>query len=64
MTQSGEKYFTIFSLNLVYCQQEGQELNGTHQLLVYGDVNMLGKNPEKAKYMAMSCHQNAGQNHD
>jgi hypothetical protein len=63
------------------------KLNGTYQLLVYVDVNLLGDdiitikksthtlidiskevglevNTEKIKYMSLSRHQNAGQNHD
>jgi hypothetical protein len=48
------------------------KLNGTHLLLVYADdVNLLGdnidtikKNAEKTKYMLLSHHQNAGQNHN
>jgi len=55
-------------------------MNGTHQLLVCADnVSTLGKeintikknieallkaNTEATKYMVMSCHQNAGQNHN
>jgi hypothetical protein len=55
----------------------GLELNGTHQLLVYADVNLLGdsidtikKNTQtlidtgKTKYMLLSPHHNAGQNHN
>jgi hypothetical protein len=66
----------------------GDELNRTHQLMVYGDdintlsenINIIKKNTgtlleaskevsvevntEKTKYMVMSCHHNAGQNHN
>jgi ribosomal protein S2 len=65
----------------------GLKLNGTHQLLVYADVNLLSGNidtiqkntetvidasteialevnAEKRKYMLLSRHQNAGQNHN
>jgi hypothetical protein len=67
--------------------QVGLKFNGTHQLLVCADVNLLGSNTdtikkkrdafvdasknvgleinaEKTKYMLMSPHQNAGQNHN
>jgi hypothetical protein len=57
--------------------QVGLKFNGTHQLLAYAyDVNLLGDNREtikrttvdlevkveKANYMLVSYHQNAGQN--
>jgi hypothetical protein len=49
----------------------GLKLNGTHQLLVYADdVDLLGDNIDtikkntETKYMLLSRHQNAGQNHD
>jgi hypothetical protein len=69
-------------------KQLGQNVNWTHQLLVYDDdVNLLGDNTytikkntktlidaskvvglkvnaEKTKYVLLSCHQNAGQNHN
>jgi CRISPR/Cas system type I-B associated protein Csh2 (Cas7 group RAMP superfamily) len=56
------------------------DLNETHQLLVYADVNLLRDNTEtltdtnkeiglnanegKTNYTLLSYHQNAGQNHD
>jgi hypothetical protein len=39
----------------------GLKLNGTHQLLVYADVNLLG---DKTRFMLLSRHQNARQDHD
>jgi hypothetical protein len=77
-----------YAIRKVQENQVGLKLNGTHQLLVYGDdVNLLGDNidtikkntetlidvskkvgqevnTEKTKYMLMSRHQNAGQNHN
>jgi hypothetical protein len=60
--------------------QVGLELNGTHQLLAYDDVNLLGDNietlidfskevgleinVEKTKYMLLSRQQNVSQNRD
>jgi hypothetical protein len=74
------------AIRKVQKNQVGLKLNGTHQLLVYVDVNLLGDNidtikkstqtlidaskevglevnTEKTKYMSLSRHQNAGQNH-
>jgi hypothetical protein len=63
-------------------ERSSQDLNGTHQLLVYVDVNIdtikkntetlidaskevgLEVNAEKTKYMLLSPHENAVQNHD
>jgi hypothetical protein len=44
----------------------GLNLNGTYQLLSYADdVNLLGDSKaKKTTYMLLSCHKNAGQNHD
>jgi hypothetical protein len=42
-------YFHCFYTSISTCHQEGPrkpggtEANGTHMLLVYGDVNLLGK---------------------
>jgi hypothetical protein len=52
----------------------GLKSNGTNQLLVYADVNLLDYSmqvrrlvqkymAEETKYTMLSCHQNAGQNH-
>jgi hypothetical protein len=49
----------------VQVNQDGLKLNGTHQLLAYADdVNILGGNADKIKYMVMSRDQNAGRNHN
>jgi hypothetical protein len=66
-----------YAIRKVQANQEALKLIGTHQLLVYADdVNILGgsihniqKNIEalvvaRPKYMVMSRHQNAGQNHN
>jgi hypothetical protein len=61
-----------YAIRKVQKNQVGLKLNWTHHLLVYADdVNLLGddietikKNAEKTKYMLLSRHQNAGQNHD
>jgi hypothetical protein len=49
--KQGDSFITIaFQLFCRICQQEAQknvkelEMNGTHQLLVYADVNILSKN--------------------
>jgi hypothetical protein len=46
----------------------GLKLNRSHQLLNYADdVKLLGDNKdtiEKTKCTVLSCHQNAGQNHN
>jgi hypothetical protein len=67
----------LFNFALEYTIRKVQEnlvglkLNGTHHFLVYADINLLGvninivqKNTEKTKYILMSHHQNAGQNHN
>jgi hypothetical protein len=45
----------------------GLKLNGTHQLLAYVDDmgdNIVNTDREKTKYMLISRHQNAGQQHN
>jgi hypothetical protein len=68
-----------YDIRKVQGKQVGLKLNGIHQLLVYADVNLLGGNKyhkdtssevglevitEKTKHMFLSCHQNAGKNHN
>jgi retron-type reverse transcriptase len=66
-----------YAIRKVQENQVGLKLSGTHQLLVYADdmkllgdnVDTIKKNKEKVntqktKYMLLSLHQNAGQNHD
>jgi hypothetical protein len=67
-----------YAIRKVQKSQVGLKLNRTHQLLVYAnDVNLLGDNidtmwintetlidAEKTKYMLLSRHQNARQNHN
>jgi hypothetical protein len=54
--------------------KQGLKLNGTHQLLVYTNVNLVGKSKyykemhrrsvSTAKYMLISHCKSAGQNHE
>jgi len=59
-----------YAIKRVWVNQDGLKLNGTHQLLVYADDNMLGGSvhvinntdalvADKKKYMVISRHQNA-----